>query len=94
MKRYVIRYRDEAPESPIFTVRVIAHDAEDAEERFFSGPDAEGWVVVSIAAERSEFMGETVRQERGRHARDEKRRRHAHSAATISTLTDSTQGRR
>lgn len=74
MKRYVIRYRDEAPESPIFTVKTFAYSVEHAEEKFFDAPDAEGWVIVSIAADRNVDAGETTRQERGRHARDEKRR--------------------
>jgi hypothetical protein len=73
MRRYIIRYRDESPESPMFALSTIAHDAEDAEERFFDSPDADGWVIVSIAPEPRE--GDSLRQNRAAHERDAKRRR-------------------
>ena len=48
MRRYIIRYRDEDPCSPTFSVKLFAADRARAEERFFDGPDAEGWVIVDI----------------------------------------------
>jgi hypothetical protein len=72
MRRFIIRYRDEDPGSPIFTASRIAHDKADAEEKFHDGYwDGGGWVIVSIAAE---IEGETLRQTRARHEADARRR--------------------
>lgn len=49
VNRYRIRYRDDSPESPIFSMVVRAYSKEHAEDLFYDDDlDGGGWVVVSI----------------------------------------------
>lgn len=70
--RFTIRYRDDCPESPVFVTTIRAFDKLDAEERFLEAPDADGWVIVSIAEARGQ--SETGSHYQERHRRDARRR--------------------
>jgi hypothetical protein len=48
---YRIVYRDLDPGCPDFTTRRWAYCEEDAIDAFNDGPDAEGWLFVSITRE-------------------------------------------
>lgn len=47
--RYELVYRDNSDMSPEATQVVWAYDQEHAIEKFFDGPDFEGWTLLKIA---------------------------------------------
>jgi len=46
---YRVSYTDDSdPCCPVFAQRIRAYGVEHAAERFYSGPDADGWRIVKI----------------------------------------------
>ena len=49
MHRYEIQYTDVSDEGcPVFVWTCKAYDLEHAEEKFWEGPDSDGWKILSI----------------------------------------------
>lgn len=48
LKAYRVTYRDDSEGSPDFSYTVHALNVEHARDRFYDGPDADGWLLVSI----------------------------------------------
>jgi len=48
-KFYRVRYKDENdPGCPVFSCVLEAHSKEHARERFYEGPDGDGWEILTI----------------------------------------------